>query len=130
MVKNRSGRLVWIGIIIITLAAAYLIDPAGRMPVNCLFHRYTGLSCPTCGLSRSVHETVHLQIAGALHHHWMGPVLVIIACLLLVKLVVEWVTGRTVTIPLSRSALWGIIALFLLIWLAFFLIRLSGELTA
>lgn len=47
-------------------------------PIWCPFRRFTGLPCPTCGLTTSCVATMHGQVADAVHAHPFGPVLVVL----------------------------------------------------
>ncbi|GLH74952.1 hypothetical protein GETHLI_34540 [Geothrix limicola] len=58
-----------------------LVPVAGweALPDLCLFHRLTGLLCPTCGLTRSWAALARGQIGMSLHFHALGaPALVLV----------------------------------------------------
>ncbi len=62
----------WQWLSIIALGVALLL-PLGAVDVSiCVFYNMTGLPCPGCGLSRSLHSFVHLQPGHALMYHPLG----------------------------------------------------------
>src|SRR5262245_56486580 len=86
-------------------AAAYLafaaLQPRGGIGglEVCLFHRATGLPCPTCGLTRSLTELWHLDPAGA--WSW-NPLGFVVFPLLLASALLAFAPARA----LERIAAW------------------------
>ena len=82
------------------VAAAILLrfDPSRTkwMP-RCLFHTLTGLYCPGCGATRSLHALLHGHVAAALRWNVLAiPLLVFLALLLWRP---QWGLRRAVTYP-------------------------------
>ena len=44
-------------------------------PLFCPLHRFLGLHCPTCGLTRSLLAAWNFDFSLALQYHFLGPVL-------------------------------------------------------
>ncbi|MDE3033986.1 MAG: DUF2752 domain-containing protein [Acidobacteriota bacterium] len=42
------------------------------LPDLCLFHRWTGLPCPTCGMTRSWSALLRGQMSLSIHYHALG----------------------------------------------------------
>jgi hypothetical protein len=61
------------------LAALRLLDLAGLRLPPCLFHRFTGLPCATCGMTRMARALLHADLAGAFHWHPVGASLLLLA---------------------------------------------------
>lgn len=56
-----------LALILIGVASAFLvISPQQRFYPECIIHTTTGIECPACGSSRSLHALAHGQIAQAL----------------------------------------------------------------
>lgn len=56
------------------LAVALLAPDAlvSHGPTLCLFRRATGLPCPTCGLTRSIHSAGRLRVRDSVAYHPLG----------------------------------------------------------
>jgi hypothetical protein len=59
----------------IFLLASALLPKDGLGVDICLMHRLTGLSCPGCGLTRSITCMTHGDLSRAFAYHPFGPVL-------------------------------------------------------
>lgn len=89
----------------------------GRLPDLCLFHRVTGLDCPTCGLTRSWSALLHGEVGAAFRSHWLGPVL------LLALAAFTAASWRERAWPaLGRGWAWGLGA----VWASYALLRMAG----
>jgi Protein of unknown function (DUF2752) len=67
------------------LGAGAVLNPARPLPIDlCLLKAWTGLSCPTCGLTRAVCHVLQGDWAASLEFHPAG--------ILVVVSVVGWVT--------------------------------------
>ncbi len=51
---------------------ALIVLPRQPLPELCLWRRYLGRSCPSCGLTRSVVAAVHGQWTASIGHHVLG----------------------------------------------------------
>lgn len=105
------------------LAAAWLLREHGRagwLP-GCVFHRFTGLHCPGCGMTRGTVAALHGEFGWAFRHNPVGMVLLPLAMAGLALELAGWVRGRPLRwrLPLGRYGGWVIL------WtlLAFFLLR-------
>jgi hypothetical protein len=59
------------------LLAPTLLRPEAHGPVLCPLRRMTGLWCPTCGMTRAVGWSVHLDFEQAVRFHPLAPVLLV-----------------------------------------------------
>ncbi|MBP7586211.1 MAG: DUF2752 domain-containing protein, partial [Spirochaetes bacterium] len=50
---KTQDRIIWCGLIVAALAAAYFMPAAVLDADLCLFRRITSLECPFCGMTRS-----------------------------------------------------------------------------
>ena len=82
---ERVTRLRTSGVLTALLAAGVFVNPSRPLPVDlCLLKRLTGLSCPTCGLTRAMCYALQGDWAASLGFHPAG--------ILVVFSVVGWVT--------------------------------------
>lgn len=122
------GRIIGILLLITILVSPALIDPDHSLLPDCYFKKYTGYSCPSCGLTHSFHETSHLNFNKAFSYHLLGPILYFGLMFYLVKLLVETITKRRIQINLNRTVRWIAIVVIAGSWIGFWLIRFIGEL--
>lgn len=97
--NSRPLRLAWC-LLIGALLLAALVSPAGwnALPDVCLFHRTTGLPCPSCGLTRSWAALVRGQLGLSLRFHALGGVSLL---LLLAGLGFQQASGKRLILPKS-----------------------------
>jgi len=117
-------------ILAIGLVGSFLLDPEKNSFLTCFFHNKTGLSCPTCGLSRSFYSLSHLDLFNSFQFHLMGPILFFALLLLLLKWTFEIIFKREVQINIKPKLKKYTIFLFMFIWFTFFIIRLTNELNS
>lgn len=99
-------RLLFAGLALVVVAAGVWVlrtfDPnaAGNPFPPCVFHVFTGLWCPGCGITRALHALAHFDLAGALA---MNP-LVIVALPLLAALALHtWTPWRVLPARLAQA---------------------------
>ena len=125
--RIRVQRLVMASVLFAFLLCVGLVDPGAAPLPTCVFHRMTGCSCPTCGMTRSLHSMSRLQLGESFRFHAMGPAVFFGLFLLVLKFSFETAVGKRIEIamkPLSRKTF---IAGFFGIWMCFWVIRIIGE---
>ena len=71
---DRAARWRVAGFVGGLVGALALVDPNRPLPFDiCALKRLTGLSCPTCGLTRSICHALHGDFAGSFALHPAGP---------------------------------------------------------
>lgn len=99
-------------------------DAIAGLPSVCLFHNFTGLPCPGCGLTRSWVSMAHGHFGEALVWHPLGP-LMFVATLLYAL----WSVGIALQRPpfaMPRKLQSAAIVAFSLLLLSFWAARLAG----
>jgi uncharacterized membrane protein len=94
--EDRLGR-VWLGLALAAAAGStlFLQSVEAFLPA-CVFHELTGVSCLTCGLTRSLEAASHGDVLEAMHFHLIGPFILggmLMACIVLTA---EAVAGRRI----------------------------------
>ena len=75
---ERFARLRTSAVLSVMLGVGALVDPTRPLPFDvCFLKRLTGLSCPTCGLTRSVCHLLQGDVTGSLAMHPAGIPVVI-----------------------------------------------------
>jgi hypothetical protein len=96
-VLSSDARLGRIGLGLALAAAVgstLFLQHVGVLLPACLFHELTGVSCLTCGLTRSLEAAAHGNILTALQFHLLGPFLLAGIAAACIALFTEAVTGR------------------------------------
>ena len=112
MVLSRLGAYCRWGLL------GFLVIPAGVLLLKLLGHdatlwrcplkALTGIPCPTWGMTRSVVAIASLHPHQSLQHHLFGPVVLVLAPLLVLTLVRELYTRQASTVwpKLKRLSVW------------------------
>lgn len=74
--RNRWNLLIVVGCTCYVLAIAYVPRFADLSPVGCQWHRFLGLHCPTCGLTRAMASLARFDLASAIRYN---PLVVFVA---------------------------------------------------
>jgi len=129
---SRRARLASAALasaLIAFLGTLQLWAPEDLQLPHCLFRDATGLSCLTCGLTRSLHAASHGHLAAAFELHLFGPVVLAGLVLLILVSVREALTGtRGLRLP-HGSHLRFVVLIVPVIWVFYGVVRMIGELT-
>lgn len=122
--RQRFNKSVFTFGIAGIILASLLMNPYGLPLPECLFKNVTGYPCPTCGLTRSFHDTAHLDMHRAFDFHFLGPVLFAGLLLLFLKYLHEILLNREIRIrlPMNKNRL--PVLLFIAIWMGYWLGRI------
>ena len=112
--------------LLLFLVFPFLTDH-GDTGLVCRFHQMTGLSCPTCGMSRSLYELVHFHLPASFRMHLMGPVVYLTALLLFLKVTAEVITGRKIDPGLRPVLIRHILFFTAVVWIIYWLVRMAVE---
>jgi hypothetical protein len=114
--RIRTG---WWGLLALAGAAGMAIPTRfwSGLPDLCLFHRLTGLPCPTCGLTRSWSALLHGQWTDACRFHALGP-----AALFALVL---WAASGFRRLP-AKPRWQGMLWCAALVWAGYSLARMAG----
>lgn len=126
--ENILPRAIFLSILILGFLLSIFWNPEKVNLLPCYFHKITGFSCPTCGLTRSFHAVSHLHFQEAFQLHLMGPVIYFALVFLFLKFLFEIVSGKEIQIKVNLVITRIILFVFLGLWLGFWLIRLLNEL--
>lgn len=75
---ERMTRIRTSGVLTALLAAGVIVNPSRPLPIDlCLLKTLTGLSCPTCGLTRAVCHALQGDWAASLGFHPAGILVVV-----------------------------------------------------
>jgi hypothetical protein len=129
MIRTGRNRYVWILLLLGILLLLIFVNPEKIHFISCPFKQITGISCLTCGLSRSFHAASHFQLKEAFRFHLMGPILLGVLFLFFVKFSIEEVTRREIRIPAKPVIMKIVLVLLCGMWIGFWIMRLINELS-
>lgn len=128
--RRRHHLAILIGVVAV-LALALALEVRGTsevavrglgavLPPTCRFRTWTGLDCPSCGLTRAFVALVHGDLAAAMHFNPVSP-LVFAACLFQLPFRAVQIRrldqGREeLAWPWVNRAVWALVGLGLLQW--------------
>lgn len=132
----RRIRLGFLGMSCSPVVGAYFYNQGYRLPFwVCPVRHWTGIPCPSCGMTRSFVAIARGDWSQALAQHLFGPLLFIVLLMTTIHLTLELLTGRRVLTfydkVLRRKKLQWLFLIMLLIYHALRLYYLSktGELS-
>lgn len=86
----------------------------------CPFFNIVHLQCPLCGITRSIHYALHMQLSESLHHHFLGMFcvffVIFLICTLLIKKFYDIVHSFYVKYPKIIHAGYLCIACILIVY--------------
>ena len=127
MSAGRTGRLSLLFATVCGLAAVFLLPARRPLPFDlCMLHRLTGLSCPTCGLSRAVCLFAHGEWRASLAMHPAGGLAFLVLAIAVVWLICETVVGRDLGEALRRRLVFSALMLGGSLSAFVFVARLTG----
>ena len=119
----RRDRALWVALAVLgATGAAYALYQRGPSGLGwfpgCLFHRFTGLHCPGCGMTRAAYATLHGDLGRAFRMNPVGMVLLPLALAGLSLEVIGWVRGRPLPFrfDVSPRASWTIAGVVIAFW--------------
>ncbi len=119
MRRNRAIVLA-LGMIPVFLLAMvlYQAGPSATWFPGCLFHRFTGLDCPGCGMTRAAHASLHGRFGEAFRFNPVGMVLFSAALLGLGLELIGWVRGNALSVRfrIGRRGAWWIFGILMVFW--------------
>jgi len=105
--------LLWIALVLV----ATLLPQSASPGTICMFRRFTGVPCPTCGGTRAFLSVLDGRLLDAF---LLNPLLMLFEILALVWLAAKLVLGRRLSLrlsPVERRVTWAALALvFFLNW--------------
>jgi hypothetical protein len=122
-------RIIAASAILSLFAVSRLATPEQLPTPECLFKTLTSYSCPTCGMTHSFHAISVGHPGMAFHYNWMGPLICLILMFVLLKLSVELLTFKEISIEFPKILPWIAWPLIAGLWLTFWAVRFSHELT-
>jgi hypothetical protein len=128
-----TGRSRWIrgglGLMLGVVLAVFFAVPLEMLPLPvCVLKEVTGVSCLTCGLTRSLQAASHGHIAAALRFHLLGPFLIAGLAVALMTCAVEGVGGKDMGLWGSRRLQKTVLVILVLVWILYGVVRAMVEL--
>ncbi|MES2439430.1 MAG: DUF2752 domain-containing protein [Verrucomicrobiota bacterium] len=105
----RRDRALWVALgVLLAAFAAFSLRQNGPNGVpwlpDCMFHQFTGLHCPGCGMTRAAHATLHGNIGAAFRFNPVGMILLPTAFVGLGIEILGWARGTPLPFRLDVGA--------------------------
>ena len=116
--RRLIAVLAMLALAVGALLLIYWLGPHSDFLPKCLFHAWTGLHCPGCGMTRAVDASLHGRFLEAFR---FNPVVMVLLPLTMIGIGLEligWVRDRPLSIRfrVGRRLGWSLLALLLLFW--------------
>jgi len=94
---GRRFRFAGLGFAGIPLAGAFALNWNEHLPrLTCPILYFTGIPCPTCGMTRSFMAIARGDIEQAISFHLLGPVVFLVFLILFFHVLLELATNRRI----------------------------------
>lgn len=127
---QRLIRLSIAVVLLLLIMASVFYNPTDYNLTDCRFKQLTGLSCPTCGMTRSFHAGANLNFAQAFTFHWIGPILLLGSIFLFLKYSIESVSGKAIQYKSNTGIIKVALLIIGIVWLIFWMSSLISEISA
>lgn len=114
-------RAPWRDAILLAVMVAVWWLPEGAIdsgPGLCNFRRWTGLPCPGCGLTRAFVHMAHGHVADAFAANAFGPMLFVVAALIVGADGVAWALGRRFSLSIAGRRVKKPALVAVVVWIA------------
>lgn len=101
-----KGRAITFAVLTTVLTVAVLWSPGRYGPSSCMSKRMLRVSCPGCGLTRSVTAAAQLDFPASVKFHAMGPLFLAFGVVIWALLGAGLVLGRDLLPDFGRPV-WG-----------------------
>ncbi|MCK4303424.1 MAG: DUF2752 domain-containing protein [Candidatus Eisenbacteria sp.] len=129
--RHRGARFAVIAASMLVMSYVLLMEPLQSYLPHCLFHSLTGHSCPSCGLTRSLHTLLHGDVRAAFGFHALGPGIGFALAALNIVLFWEVLLGRRLRLRIpqipQRALLCVAVGLGLCLWVGAWAMKLNQE---
>ena len=114
--------------IIVGFFATFLLsNPAEFDFLYCRFKEVTGLSCPTCGLTRSFESLITFNVVESFLYHPMGIVIFASIFFLGAKYIYELLTQNKIVLIKRSKFQKAVLSVLLGSWIVFWIVRIFIE---
>lgn len=93
--KDLQSRFLALGISLAPLVGGELYNKGYQIPYECPIHYFTGLPCPTCGMTRSIMAAMRGEWKASLGYHLFGPFFILILSGIIINIIIEFVAKRS-----------------------------------
>ena len=125
--RLKSGKIILTGIVLLVLTLPHILTPQEIPVPQCTFHSLTGLSCPTCGITRAFFMTAKGSIGEAMRYHFVGFFLYIGLALYFCVNIAEIIWDQRFRVSLPSVVNKLLLLLFFTSWISFWLLRMLSE---
>ena len=126
--QTRVARVCLASAFVVVLGSILVWGPEGLPLPSCVFREITGMSCLTCGLTRSLEAASHGHLEAAFQFHLLGPFVLGGMVLLALAWAAEAFTGKSLVRFRSARGQRYVFLGVLTIWVVYGVLRVIIEL--
>lgn len=109
-------KLIITGLAGVVCIAYYFSLTFFNIGIPCLFHKFTGLLCPGCGITRMILAILHLDFKSALQYNQVVFIFSPIILYFIIRLYVSWLKSENYKLSLIENIVVYIMLTILLIF--------------
>lgn len=109
-------KLIITGLAVVVCLAYYLLLTFFNVGIPCLFHKFTGLLCPGCGITRMILSILHLDFKSAFQYNQVIFIFSPIILYFIIRLYISWLKSESYKLSLFENIVVYIMLIVLLIF--------------
>lgn len=109
-------KLIITGLAGVVCIAYYFLLTFFNIGIPCLFHKFTGLLCPGCGITRMILAILHLDFKSAFQYNQVVFIFSPIILYFIIRLYISWLKSENYKLSLIENIVVYIMLTILLIF--------------
>lgn len=93
--RSLKFRCLAFGFSVATLTGTYLYNQGYQLNYECPIRHFTGIPCPSCGMTRSLMAAMRGDWIASVDYHFFGPFLLLVLLVVALGVPLEWLTRRS-----------------------------------
>lgn len=113
-------KFIITGLAGVVCLAYYFLLTFFNVGIPCLFHEFTGLLCPGCGITRMILSILHLDFKSAFQYNQVIFIFSPIILYFIIRLYISWLKSESYKLSLIENI---VVYIMLIVLLTFSIVR-------